>query len=313
MGYANEGEAVQAPVDPWADLQSVYGLGNPPAQGLPAVLPGVQLPGAPQMNTSMDPFNDFMNQINGQIGQAYGYQTPQGQAALMNPNGIPHPAAQQMQISPELQRLIGGEGYNPQILAQMRASAMEAPAQAGVQQMGQMKRALGENGVSGGAAAALRGEVARQTGQAQSQGLRDVDLQNANTSMENTRFGVGQQSAIGMSNMQQANQMAMQNANLMFQALSQNSQQQNSMTQLNTSLQANQRQAGASAQSGFLANQGALGQQQRHDAELQNNQNTFNRQNRQGDMDWERQTKQWDELNKRFSGAQNTLGQWGAQ
>lgn len=299
--------------DPWANLQNTYGLGTPPAQGMPASMPGVQLGQAPQMSTDMGQFNQYTNQINGQIQGAYGYQTPQGQAAMIDPSQMQHPGAQQMGTSPELQHMLSGEGYSPANLARMRATATEAPAQAGLQQMSQMKRMLGESGISGGADVALRGEVARQTGQNQSQALNNVELQNANMGNANQQFGVGQQTGIGMGNMQQANQMALANANQMFQALTQNQQASNSMTQMNTGLQANQQLSGANASSGFLGQQGAQGQQQRHDNETQNNQNVFARQTQQGNMDWDKQKSQWQELNNRYGQAQNTLGSWGGQ
>lgn len=297
--------------DPWAQIAAAYGLGAPPAQGMPATLPGVQVGAAPQMGLGSQQFLDFMDQIGGRINNAYGYSTPQMQASLLDTGSIPNVSAREMGQSDELKRLLAGEGYNPKILAQMRATATEQPAQAGLQQMAQMKRQLGEAGISGGAAAALRGEIARQTGQAQGQAMRDVDTENARVGVENTRFGVGQQTNIGLSNMQAANQMALANANMMFQALSQNQQAQNQASQFNTGLKAQQSAAGASAMSGFLGQQGAMGQQQRHDKEMQNNQNAWEGQKLQTGYNWQRQTMPWEELNKRYSQSQNILGSWG--
>jgi hypothetical protein len=138
-------------------------------------------------------------------------------------------------------------------------------------------------------------------------------VQNANASMENTRFGVGQQTQIGMSNMQAANQMALANANIMFQALQANQQASNQTNMMNTQLKAQQGAAGASAMGNFLGQQGAQGQAQTHEKDMQNNQNTFNRQNTQAGFDWDRQKSQWEELNKRYGQSQNILGSWGAQ
>lgn len=296
--------------DPWAQIAAAYGLGAPPAQGLPSTLPGVNVGAPPQMGTGMGDFNNFTNQINGQIQGAYNYDTPQAQAALMDRGDVPQGTAQQYGTSDELKRLLGGEGYSAKNLAQMKATATEQPAQAGLQQMSQMKRLLGQSGIQGGAAAALQNEVSRQTGQNQGQALRDVDLKNSEAGLENTRFGVGQQTQIGMGNMQQANSMALANANMMFQALSQNQQAQNSTNQMNTQLQAQQRSAGANASGNFLSQQGAQGQQQRHDNEMQNNQNAWQGQQQQTQYDWEKQKLPWQELNNRYGQATNTLGSW---
>lgn len=303
----------QVTLDPWQQIAQAYGLGAPPAQGMPATMPGIQIGAAPQMSLDNKRYTDFMDQIGSRIQNAYQYDTPQAQAALMDTGSLPNVEAQTMAESAELKRLLSGEGFNPQVMAQMRATAMEAPAQAGLQQMSQMKRILGQSGISGGAEAALRGEVARQTGQNQGAAMRDVDINNAKASMENTRFGVGQQTQIGMSNMQAANQMALANANMMFQALQANQQASNQANMMNTQLKAQQGAAGASAMSGFLGQQGAQGQAQTHDKEMQNNANVFNRQNMQAGFDWDRQKSQWDELNKRYGQSQNILGSWGAQ
>lgn len=301
------------PTDPWMQIANAYGLGAPPAQGMPASLPGVQVGAPPQVSTNMNDFTGFMNQINGQIGGAYGYQTPQANASLIDQSRIPQPNAQQFGTSAELQRLLSGQGYTQEMLTRMRATATEQPAQAGLQQMSQMRRMLGEAGVHGGAEVALRGEVARQTGQAQGQALRDVDLQNANTGMENQRFGVGQQTSIGLSNMQAANQIALQNSQMLFQALRDNQSAQNSTNQLNTQMQGQQRLAGANAQSNFLGQQGAQGQQQRNDNTNANANRQWDASKMQTGLDWDRQTRQWDELNKRFGQSQNILGNWSAQ
>lgn len=296
------------PNDPWAKIAAAYGLGAPPAQGMPATLPGVTVGKPDPYQFDQKAYLDLMNQINGQIGGAYGYQTPQGSASLIDQFQVPQGSAQQMGTSAELQRLLSGEGYTPEMLTRMRATATQQPAQAGLQQMSQMKRALGDAGIQGGAAAALQGEVARQTGQAQGQALRDVDLTNANAGIENQRFGVGQQTQIGLSNMQQANQMAMANANMLFQALSQNANASNQMTMMNTQGQQQQRLSGANAQAGFLGQQGAQAQEFKNAGDMWNTNANWQAKQNQTGLDWDRQTRQWDELNRRFSQSQNLLG-----
>lgn len=133
---------------------------------------------------------------------------------------IPQPTAQQFGTSSELQRMLSGQGYDPKTLAEMHAGATQNPANAGLQEMSQMKRLLGQSGLANTAAAAsYMGNVARQTGQAQVAANRDVDLANANAGLENFRTGVQEQTQIGLSNMQAANTMALDNANRMFQAM----------------------------------------------------------------------------------------------
>jgi hypothetical protein len=298
--------------DPWAEIAAAYGLGAPPAQGLPSTLPGVQVGAAPQVSTDPSGFMNYSDQVGGQIKNAFGYATPQASTSLIDQSKVPQPGAQQFGTSAELSRLLGGEGYSPEILAKMRANATEDTSSAGLQQMSQMKRALGQAGIEGGAAAALQGEIARQTGQAQGRALSDIDINNAQVGVENTRFGVGQQSQIGMSNMQQANQMAMNNANMMFESLRSNQQAQNQGSQFNTGLKADQERAGASAQANFLGQQGAQWQDQRQEREMTNNQNNVNFQRDQTKYDWEKQSLPWQELNNRYGSAQNTLGSWGA-
>jgi hypothetical protein len=299
--------------DPWAQISSAYGLGAPPAVGMPSTLPGVRLGAPPQLSLDSARFTDFMNTIGGRMQNAFNYNTPQASASLIDQSQIQTPGAQQFGESAELKKLLAGQGYTPESLAMMRATATQQPAQAGLQQMSQMKRALGDAGLSGGAAAALQSEVARQTGQAQGQALRDVDLENANRSIENVRFGVGQQTNIGLSNMQMANQMAMANANRLFEGLQSNQQAQNSTNQLNTSLQAQQGLAGASAQANFLGQQGAQWQDQANQREMENANKQFGTQLKQADYDWQKQTLPWQELNNRYGQSQQIMGGWGAQ
>lgn len=231
--------------DPWAGISDAYGLGAPPAQGLPSTMPGVQ------------------------IGEA-----PQAQANLLDTSAIPQPQAQQMGVSDEIKVMANGQGYSPDTLAKMKANAVQNAATAGTQQMGQTKRLLGANGISGGANAAVLSDVARQTGQNQSNVLGQIDVNNAQVGNENAKFGIGQETNIGQNNMQAANTMALQNANTLFQGMQANQSANNQATQLNTGLK-------------------------------------FQRQENQAGMDFNTQKSQWDELNKRYGQSQNILGSWG--
>lgn len=239
--------APEAPAaDPWADIANSYGLGTPPAQGLPTTMPNVN------------------------IGAA-----PQAQANLLDMSQIPQPSAQQMQISPEIAAMKSGQGYSPDILAKMKANASQGAASAGLQQLSQTKRVLGQSGVRGGAAAAVQGDIARQTGQNQMTANNNIDISNAQVGNENAKFGISQETGIGQNNMAAANAMALENANKLFSGMKSNQDATNTTNQMNTGL-------------------------------------GFQRQENQANMDYNNEKSQWDELNKRFGQSQNILGSWGA-
>lgn len=234
-----------APIDDWTQIAAAYGLGAPPAQGLPATMQPVQLGPAPQTTPS-----------------------------LIDTTKIPQPVAQQLAVSPEIQAMASGQGYAPDVVAKMRANAIQDASNAGLQELSQTKRTLGANGIQGGAAAAVTGNVARRTGQAQSNALGQIDISNAAVGNQNAQFGIGQETQIGQNNMQAANTMALANANALFEGLKSNQTSQNNADQMNTGLQ-------------------------------------FQRQNDQATMDYNNQKSQWDELNKRFGQSQTILGAWG--
>lgn len=237
---------IAPPADPWAAIAATYGLSAPPAQGMPA----------PMHNTP--------------IGAA-----PQTQASQIDLSKLPQPAPQQMAVSPEIRAMAGGQGYSPEVVTNMKTHAMQDASTAGIQEMGQMKRILGQNGISGGANAAVLGDVARRTGENQRSATGAIDVNNAQVGNDNAKFGIGQSTLIGQNNMQAANAMALSNANQMFQGLQSNQTSNNQANQMNTGL-------------------------------------AFQRQENQAGMDFNTQKSQWDELNKRYGQSQNILGSWGA-
>jgi hypothetical protein len=306
----NDWQTTQMPTG-WDQIAGAYGLGAPPAVGMPSVMPGVSIGAPPMLSTDMNAFNDYMNQINGQIGGAYGFDTPYAQTSLIDRGAVPQVEAQQYGTSAELQKLLSGQGYDPAILAKMKGNAIDQTSQAGLQQMSQMKRILGESGIRGGAEAAVRGNVARDVGRQQGEALNSIDVGNANLANQNFTTGVNLQTQIGMGNMQQANMMALENANKIFEALRSNQTAQNSMNQFNTGNKFQQQMTRAGAQAGFLGQQGSQGQNQRWQNENENANKQWQQKQLNTGYDWERQKAQWDELNRRFSQAQGTLGQWG--
>lgn len=234
------------PAEDWSQIAAAYGLGAPPAVGMPA---------------SMQPI---------QLGP-----TPQTTPAMIDTTKIPQPVAAQLPVNDQIKAMSSGQGYAPDVLAKMHAGATQNAASAGLQELSQTKRTLGENGIRGGAAAGVVGDVARRTGQAQGSANRDIDINNAQVGNENAKFGLGLQTNIEQSNFQAVNSMALAGANALFEGMKSNQSSQNNADQMNTGLQ-------------------------------------FQRQNDQGTMDYNNQKSQWDELNKRFGQSQSILGSWGS-
>ena len=145
------------------------------------------------------------------------------QSTLISGSAVPQTTAQQYGESPELQDMLKGSGFSPNILANMKATAMEGPAAAGAQEMAGLKRSLAASGLGyNPASAGYEENVAKRTGQAQVGALRDVDTANGQLSEQQKQLGLQQQTGIGLSNMQAANAAALDNANRMFQVLLQN-------------------------------------------------------------------------------------------
>lgn len=227
----------------------------------PPWLEAPQSGGAPHINEEFSPgfqgnYFNLMNNVGGQIQQQYQYNTPLANAAQMNTGGVPQPGAQQYGGSKDLDFLLSGQGYDPATLAKMHSGATDQVAGMGAMQMSQARRALGDAGYNDSpAGAAIQADVARQSGQQQTQANNQIDIQNAQTGNQNRLAGVGMQTQIGMSNMEQANQMALSNANRLFSALSQNTANQQQTNLSNAGAQQKQMSEQAGAVSGFLGNQ----------------------------------------------------------
>lgn len=328
------------------EYQGGYGEGGQLLD--PFDIPSIALPGAPQIDPTLDQgaqdrYTGLMNTLAGQVQQQYNYQNPAFTAAEMQRGDIPQsnatmfgqsndlarmlsgavPDAAQTAISPELQQMLRGEGYNPSILAQMRSRASEGVNQAGLAEMSQAKRAMEQAGYGGSpAGAAVAGDVARRSGMARSSALRDIDIANAEQGIQNQQFGIGQQSQIGLSNtaaqnqrgsegienqrygtglqtqiglsnMQAANQMALENANRIFSGMSQNLQnvQQARGAQFGAETERQGRQADAT--SNVIGQQGGIWQtaaaNAAQNAPFQNAQNTMTRDWNQAQLERERQ------------------------
>jgi hypothetical protein len=300
-----------APAHDWGSIAAAYGLGAPPAEGMPATLPGVTVGTPPQMGTTMGSFDATTAAGQKQLQDIYGYSTPQMSTATIDSSQLPGMKPAQMDISPELAHQLSGTGYDPATLARMRAQAVEGPANAGIQQLMQIKRVLGANGINGGAAAAVQGSVARDVGQQQGSNLNQVELANANQGNQNQQFGIGQQTQIGVSNMQQANNMALAQAAQLFQSLRDNMNATNATSLFNTTNQVNQKTQAAGTEAGFTTQQAQQREANQHSNEQTNNANNWQAQQQQTQYDWNKQAMPWQELNNRYNSANSVLGNWG--
>lgn len=265
----------------------------------PPIIPEMNLPGVPQMSPYIDQgvrdqFTGMMNTIAGQAGDQYNYTPATFNTAQMDTSKVPQPSATTMNISPEVQRMLSGQGFNPATLAQMKASAIENAAGAGRNELSQSKIAMEQAGLSGSpAGAAIQGDVARREGIAQSSALRDVDIQNALAGLQNFQLGVGYQQQTGLSNMQAANQMALENANRLFSAMNANLANQQQAANATFGAETNRQQAQAGTKADFLTQQGgalnAASLGNALNANQTNTANLFNRQSDQAQLDRQRQ------------------------
>src|SRR5262249_19542065 len=99
------------------------------------------------------------------------------------------------------------------------------------------------------------------------------------------------QTQIGLSNMQQANAMALQNANRLFEAMRENTANQQQANMGTFQAQNQQATNKANDQAGFLASEGNLWQNQSNQRAMTNNQNQINQQQQQFASDKDMQTR----------------------
>jgi hypothetical protein len=261
-------------------------------------IPGIDLPSpepiSPFIDQSVrDQYTGLMNTIAGQAGDQFNYAIPNADPATLDTGLVPQPNAQQIGSSPELARMLSGEGYNPAMLAQLHSRASEDVSRAGLTEMSQAKRALGQAGLNySPAGAAVQQDVARRNAADQSSASRDIDIQNAGVGMENFRTGVGYQQSNASQNMQAANAMALANANRLYSALSQNLTNQQQMQMGKFGAETERLGNQASTKAGILGQQGGMLQgaslDQASTAQQMNNANTNNWQLNQAQLDRQR-------------------------
>ncbi len=141
----------------------------------------------------------------------------------------------------------------------MHAGATDSVAAQSAMQLSQARQALGMSGLDQSpAGVGVQQDVARQAGAAQTQASNAIDINNAQVGNQNLLAGTGMQTQIGMGNMQQANQMALENANRLFSGMQQNTQNQQAANSATFGANTARQGAQAGAASGAVTN---LGQQ----------------------------------------------------
>ncbi len=129
------------------------------------------------------------------------------------PSYIPMSSIPQIQDPSQLQGMLNGQGFDPATIAQMRAQNIQDQSNAALPQLGAIRRGLSSagQGPNSVASSAMQAIIGRQTGDATTAGNRQIDINNAAMGQQNKQFGLNL-----------AHQTAMQNANTLFQGLSQN-------------------------------------------------------------------------------------------
>lgn len=148
-----------------------------------------------------------------------GFNTPG--SGLVNLGMVPNAPLSQYQISPQVEAMLNGQGgFSPETMASMNATATESAANSGQQEMGAVKRAMAQQGISGSpAAAGYEGAVAKQTGTQEQQNLQQVQQEQAQAQLNQANMAAQIQAQAGEGNMNAANTLALSNAQMLYNAL----------------------------------------------------------------------------------------------
>jgi hypothetical protein len=172
-----------------------------------------------------------------QIGNINLPDNPQIQPYWMNPaqmdlSGVPQTTAQTPQMFDQLQFLLSGQGYDPATLAKMKANATDTLSRQGANLQGQARLSAEQAGLQNSPGQlALQAQAARRAGDATTSALNQLDVQNAQTGLENLRQGVPLELQRTTTGAGMQNETALANAARLFSAMQgnvQNVQQANS-------------------------------------------------------------------------------------
>ncbi len=246
-------------------------------------VPDVDLGQMPTMSSGWEPGfeSNFFNRANStrnQLNDLYNFQTPNMEAALNNLGQVPKPTSQGVDQFEQLQFLLSGQGYKPDVVSKMKANAADSLAGQNAARMSAGKMAaqragLGDSGIS----VAMADQAARDNAAGLNQANNQIDIQNAMQGMQNMVTGSGMELNRQQTNQQQANLMALQAAQMMFQAMQQNTANSQQANQTNNQNQMNQRMTNAGQQANVLSNaQSQFGNATLNQAANANQQNAAN-------------------------------------
>ena len=240
----------------------------------------------PEMNSGWQPgfegnfFNTAEN-VRNRLGQIYESPLEQMNAAQINRGEVPQPNANPTDSFEQLQFLLSGQGFDPKTIAQMKANAGDTLASGNAARMSAGRMAAQRAGLgSSGISVALQDQAARDNAAGLNQANNQIDIQNAMQGIKNLTTGAGMELNRGQTNAQQANLMALQNAQMMFQAMQQNTANSQQANLTNTQNRVGQQMTSQNAQSNQMANAGnQFGQATLNQAANANQQNAANRYN----------------------------------
>ena len=206
--------------------------------------------------------NDYFgnaNAVKNDIGSIYNsIPVDRANAAQLDINGIPQPQSRDVASNPALQHLVSGQGFDPATLARLHAASNDVIAANQRSAQGSARLAAEQAGQAGGGGEmAMVGQANRQAGDARTRASNDIEIQNAQTGMENMRQGAGLELGRATTNATQANMIALQNASQMLQAMQQNTANVQQTSLANSGAQNQHNQALAQTQGDFMANTGS--------------------------------------------------------
>jgi hypothetical protein len=265
-------------------------------------IPGVNYGEMPTMSGTWEPgfqenyFNNAEN-VRNRIGEIYNAPLAQINPALWNKGDVPQVSSTPTDSFAALQFLLSGQGFDPATITKMKANAADSlagqnAARLSTSRMAAQRAGLGDSGIS----VALQDQAARQNAAGLNQANNQVDIANALQGIDNLTKGASLELNRGQGNASQANMMALQSAQLMFQALQQNTANTQLSNMTNAQNAVNQQMASRNAQSGVMSGAGnQFGQASLQQAQNANQQNAANRYN------WQMAQANQNNLNNQFN------------
>lgn len=218
---------------------------------------------------------------------------PTMEAAQMDLDGIPNVDAMTPESFDQLEFLLSGQGFDPATMARLRSTAKGDISNAGASQRGAARLAAEHAGqTDGGGAMAMESAINRNTGDAMTDALNQIEIENAGRGLENLRMGTGMELDRRTTSSGMANQVALENANKRFTGMLQNTQNLQQAAGINTANTQAKNMARAETQAGYQADAakgyGDSMVNRANEADFFNTTNTINRDLNQAQSDRQR-------------------------